>query len=320
MAEVREAKRRQLKMAMVALGREDVETLRVAIEAAKVVGLEREDVQPALELLAKLEAESLPLTFTDISRSETEALILTEVRDEAVALLARCMGFKLEDCAPQPGAAYGGGGSEDAPRPKTQTRAAAEVLSEFHYQNLVFCQKHKFCAEKASTFLSIMKALHSRAVAQGRLQEPEARALLEDLVDRHSRQLPPYCVGVFSCEEANAVKEYASRAFFRHYTMYLFMYSQRHDLCVEVVERVAEKAQSNFIEQKAPLEEEREHLYRTMEAQVAEQAAMAAAAAAAFETDSETAAQVQAAIEDTLEAHLKGVEERYPLPGPAAEA
>merc|ERR1719229_2084245 len=50
-----------------------------------------------------------------------------------------------------------------------------------------------------------------------------AREQLDQLVTRHSRQLPPFSVGVFSAAEAAALREYAERTFLRHYDMYLFV-------------------------------------------------------------------------------------------------
>eukprot|EP00438_Fugacium_kawagutii_P023431 Skav207932 [mRNA] locus=scaffold1441:421927:425855:+ [translate_table: standard] len=44
-------------------------------------------------------------------------------------------------------------------RPKEGLKA--EVLTEFHFQNFMFCQKQGFNAEKASSFLSLMRQLHT---------------------------------------------------------------------------------------------------------------------------------------------------------------
>merc|ERR1740138_1415769 len=105
------------------------------------------------------------------------------------------MNFKLTDCAPKEGAVDASLDDPDGPvPPKAQKRAAAEVIAEFHYCNFMFCRQRGFSAEKTSTLLSMMKVLHSKAVVEGRLSEAQARLLLEQLLARHSRQLPPYSV------------------------------------------------------------------------------------------------------------------------------
>merc|ERR1719160_1268266 len=126
----------------------------------------------------------------------------------------------------------------------------SEVLVEYHYHNFAFCQEARLCPEKASTFLSIMKMLHTRSfigerhakkqgasVTETPIPIEEARKLFEDLLARHSHQLPPYRIGVFSPDEADLVRAFAERSFFRHYQMYLFMYVSRQDLSVRATSR-----------------------------------------------------------------------------------
>merc|ERR1712146_466556 len=68
----------------------------------------------------------------------------------------------------------------------------------------------------------------------------EGRAFFEDLIDRHSQQIPPYRISVFSREEAANIKAYADKTFFRYYKMYAFAYLQKKELVVQCAfERVA---------------------------------------------------------------------------------
>jgi hypothetical protein len=205
---------RQLKAQLVARGSEEIEPLRRAIEQAQDLVLEEgEGMRLAIELLRELEERHKPLCFTDVSREEMEKLQSSAAsREEVVAALVKCMGLQMV------------GGYQ------------SEVLVEYHYHNFAFCQQARLCAEKASTFLSIMKMLHTRSFVgephtkkQGvhgfdiPLPIGEARKLFEDLIGRHSHQLPPYSVGVFSPDEADLVRAFAERSFFRHYQMYCFM-------------------------------------------------------------------------------------------------
>jgi hypothetical protein len=205
----RERRRRQLKAAMVAPEREDAEALRVALEAAQSYGLAQADLDPALRLLKDLERQHMPRTFTDVPRRETERLLAATSREEQATILRQCMGIASKDTF------------------------QLEVLAEFDYHNFVFCQRRDFGPEKMSTFLSIMRAVHTRAVVQERLAAHEARFYFEALLEQHSRQLPPFSVGIFSERDVAAAKEFAERTFFRLYDMYAFMYAQRNDLCVQ---------------------------------------------------------------------------------------
>jgi len=94
----------------------------------------------------------------------------------------------------------------------------------------MFCQKSGFCTEKASAFLSMMRVLHTEAVAKHQAPESQARAVLEKLLNRHSRQLPPFSVGIFTEKEVEQIRDYIDRTFFRHYTMFAFMYLQKKDV------------------------------------------------------------------------------------------
>lgn len=194
----------------------DIEPLRVAIELAAADGQPAEELRPANDLLRELEEERQPMTFADVQRPEMEELQQVVSREAATAILARCLGLVGDD------------------------GFQALILAEFHYHNFAFCQRSCFNAEKASTTISIFKAVHTRAIIKDKLPQAVARRLFAALVDRHSEQLPPYRYGVYSREEATAVKAYADRTFFRHYKMYAFAYIQEQELFVRsAFERVA---------------------------------------------------------------------------------
>lgn len=202
----REERRRELSEAIAAQDKEDLEPLRFALEAAEGAGLGKDELDPAIRLLRKRELEQQPLTFTDVSRQDVETLHVAPSRDEVVTVLMRCMKISLDN------------------------GFQSEVLAEFHYHNFNFCLRRRLSVEKTSTFLSIMNVLHTRAVVDEKLSESQAGALFESLIDKHSWQLPPYKVGVFSQEEAMALREYVNKSFLRHYSMYAYMYIKQVEL------------------------------------------------------------------------------------------
>lgn len=213
----RDAKRRELKANLAAHDCDEVEPLRVAVEAAQIVGLRDEDVLQGHSLLQRLESQLQPLTFTDVPQVKMEQLQATTSRAQACGILADCM--KISSAA-------------DGFR--------ADILMEFHYNNFVFTRGQRFCVEKASTFLSLMNILHTKGIVHSgsvhsqSTRRQTARDLFEALLARHGRQLPPYSVGVFSVDDAAAIREFVDRSFFRHFAMYGFAYAHRMHVVVQL--------------------------------------------------------------------------------------
>lgn len=204
---------RELKAAMVARACEDLEPLRVAIEKAREVQLDTNEIDKATLILHDLELKTQPLTFTDLPQTEMQQLQAKRSRDEILEDLKRIMKLRSKD------------------------GFKAEVLAEFHFQNFMFCQKQGFSHEKASAFLSLMRQLHSDTVPARKADVNEASALLEELLARHSRQLPPFSVGIFSKEEVSVMRDFVTRSFLRHFKMYQFMYQQQQDISVSSVSK-----------------------------------------------------------------------------------
>jgi len=209
----KDACRRRLREARLAQDCGGIEALRVALEAAEEAGLGPDEIAPAAELLLKLERDQAPLTFTDVSRGDIEALQAAASKDEVLAILMRCMGLCLDD------------------------GFQVEIAAELHYHFYAFCRQHSFGTEQTSTFLSIMREVHQKAIVEGSLPEVEAQRFFEALLDRHGRQLPPYSVGVFNQVELALIREYVSAHFFRQYRLHLFAHSSRQELALRIVER-----------------------------------------------------------------------------------
>jgi len=205
-------KRRELKAAMVARSCEDMEPLRTAIERAREVGLEASEINNAARILNELEMRTQALAFTDVPRVDIQKLQACRSREEILQSLKTLMKLKEKD------------------------GFRAEVLAEYHFQNFMFCQRQSFGPEKASALLSMMRVLHAQTVVEKKADIEEAKSLLEELLARHSRQLPPFSVGIFSKEEVSLIRAYASKTFLRHFKMFQFMYQQRKDLNIRTVE------------------------------------------------------------------------------------
>jgi len=210
--EQKEKRRQQLRVAMVARDPADLEPLRTAAEAAREAGLPDAELRQAGELLRRLESETAPMTFTDLPQQQVERLQQAGSREEVVAILMQCLGL-LPDNGFQ-----------------------TEVLAEFHYHVFMFGQKLKFSAEKVSTLVSVMRMLHTSSIVEDRLEKSKAHELLDLLLQRHSRQLPPMSFGAFTEGEAQAVREFADQHFFRYYAMHNFIFTQQHEVSISLSE------------------------------------------------------------------------------------
>lgn len=210
---LKEKKMRELKAAMVARSCEDVEPLRVAIEKAREVDLDSAEIDRATLILHDLEIKTQPVAFTDIPRAEMQALQANTSREEILTSLQKIMKLKVKD------------------------GFKGEVLAEFHFQNFMFCQRQGFGPEKASALLSLMRVLHSQTVPKKGSNVQEASELLEELLARHSRQLPPFSVGIFSQEDVSIIRSFVTRSFLRRFKMFQFMYKQQQDLHLCTVAR-----------------------------------------------------------------------------------
>jgi len=211
--EQKEKRRQQLRVAMVARDPADLEPLRTAAEAAREAGLPEAELRQAGELLRRLESETAPMTFTDLPQQQVERLQQAGSREEVVAILMQCLGL--------------------SPDNGFQT----EVLAEFHYHVFMFGQKLKFSAEKVSTLVSVMRTLHTSSIVEDKLEEGKAHELLDMLLQRHSRQLPPMSFGAFTEDEAEAVREFADQHFFRYYAMHDFIFTQQQEVSIALSEK-----------------------------------------------------------------------------------
>ena len=104
--------------------------------------------------------------------------------------------------------------------------AGREVLMDLYVAVLAKCQSMQLSYEKTSTFFSIMKVTHSRAVEE-RLTVDRSFTACKELLLQHSVQRPPYSVAIFTLEELKELSEWALDNYYRYYKMYQYVYTPR---------------------------------------------------------------------------------------------
>jgi len=110
----------------------------------------------------------------------------------------------------------------------------AEIIFDFHLQNLEWAIRKKMEADKISTFVSMMKYILEEAVSM-RLSMADSFESFKQCLLRHSVQRPPFSVGIFSIDDVRDMKDYALNTFFRHFKLFQFVFVTRLELQVTPV-------------------------------------------------------------------------------------
>jgi len=101
-----------------------------------------------------------------------------------------------------------------------------KIIVDFCFYNMQFCMEHSFAPDKLSTFFSIGFELHDAAM-KNFWPLPYAFQKLKESVARHSVQRPPWSIGVFSADDADAIMAHMAGTYFRHYMLYKFAFTKR---------------------------------------------------------------------------------------------
>lgn len=145
------------------------------------------------------------LTFSDVSEEDLAKMAVAKTRREIKNVLKKCMNI------------------DQSPGFRT------EILVDFHYHNYAFCMSRQLCPQKVSTFLSAMRVVLEESISQ-RLTVDGAFDVLKECLLKHGVERPPHSVGVFPFEDVKVLLEYAHQTLFRHYRLYMYVYSPQSDL------------------------------------------------------------------------------------------
>ncbi|KAJ1495108.1 flagellar C1a complex subunit C1a-32-domain-containing protein [Baffinella frigidus] len=106
-------------------------------------------------------------------------------------------------------------------------RAGIEL--DLYFYVLQFGIERAFTPDKISVLFSIFKQTHAESM---RLFWPAKQAFsyFRDLVLQHSVQRPPYSVGLFSLEHVQAITDFASTGYFRHYLLYKYAFTKKTEM------------------------------------------------------------------------------------------
>ena len=101
-----------------------------------------------------------------------------------------------------------------------------DIELDFYVDVLAKCQSIEFSYEKTSTFFSVMKLTHRRAVEE-RLPVDRCFTAFKDLLLKHSVHRPPYSIAVFTLAELKELSEWGLENYFRYYKLFQYIYTPR---------------------------------------------------------------------------------------------
>eukprot|EP00697_Spironema_sp_BW2_P009588 gnl/Spiro4/24541_TR12170_c0_g1_i1.p1 gnl/Spiro4/24541_TR12170_c0_g1~~gnl/Spiro4/24541_TR12170_c0_g1_i1.p1 ORF type:complete len:396 (-),score=91.76 gnl/Spiro4/24541_TR12170_c0_g1_i1:180-1340(-) len=104
------------------------------------------------------------------------------------------------------------------------------ILLDFYVYNLTFAQKLDFDAAKTATFFSVLKTVNDQATMESPgLNADEAFNQFKTLLlDLSNPRIPSQWF--FSIEELQAITEYATRTYFKHFNLYKAVFTELQDV------------------------------------------------------------------------------------------
>mmetsp|Transcript_39861 Transcript_39861/g.55379 ORF Transcript_39861/g.55379 Transcript_39861/m.55379 type:complete len:285 (-) Transcript_39861:105-959(-) len=116
--------------------------------------------------------------------------------------------------------------------PSHETDGRQGILLDMYLGALRYAKKMGFDVEKTSSFFSIVKVNHYKAV-DDRLTLENSFAYFKNLILQHSVQRPPFSLGIFPFKEVKDITDYMLDTYYRHYKLYQYAYTKRFtlDIC-----------------------------------------------------------------------------------------
>ncbi|GMI08243.1 hypothetical protein TrVE_jg10451 [Triparma verrucosa] len=149
----------------------------------------------------------LGMAFTDLSRSQLDAILATSDLDERIRLTAETCGIKHY---------------HDNPR--------SAILVDFCYYSLMFCEENEFEKEQTSAFFSIMLKVFKATVDEG-MSKDSAFSLFKSLVLSHSVSDPDTgAVELFSLPRVKKMTSYVSNTFFRYVDAFVYVFGNEQEV------------------------------------------------------------------------------------------
>ncbi|EPY26295.1 flagellar associated protein [Strigomonas culicis] len=114
---------------------------------------------------------------------------------------------------------------------KNYTTQQTQIVLDLISHLIMFAKARQMNAEKTSTIVAIVRAVHLSSMSQ-RLTRVESYDTLRDLIVRHSVPRPPFCAAILDLSDVQELDEYLLGTYYRHYKMYYYVFVPQETLTV----------------------------------------------------------------------------------------
>jgi hypothetical protein len=101
------------------------------------------------------------------------------------------------------------------------------IATDYHFYNYAFCKERAFDARRTSTFMAIMNEIfHRDSLTTGLVKSRQSSyKFFEELVLKHSVELPPESIQVFKDVDVNAIMDYAVESYYKQFNLFSYIFS-----------------------------------------------------------------------------------------------
>jgi len=101
------------------------------------------------------------------------------------------------------------------------------IATDYHFYNYAFCKERAFDARRTSTLMAIMHEIFYRdslttGIAKSR---KSSYKYFEELVLKHSVELPPESIRVFRDADVSAIMDYVVESYYKQFNLFTYIFS-----------------------------------------------------------------------------------------------
>ena len=101
------------------------------------------------------------------------------------------------------------------------------IATDYHFYNYAFCKERAFDARRTSTLMAIMYEIFYRDSLTTGIDKSRQSSYkyFEELVLKHSVELPPESIQLFRDVDVNAIMDYAVESYYKQFNLFSYIFS-----------------------------------------------------------------------------------------------
>ncbi|XP_046843434.1 coiled-coil domain-containing protein 189-like [Xenia sp. Carnegie-2017] len=101
------------------------------------------------------------------------------------------------------------------------------ILLDLYFYTIQFALKNGFNDEQTSGFFSMIKSVHEMAVETPYGNVDDVYDYFKELLLCHSLKRPPFSVELFSSNQVQAISDYVTNTYFKHFKLYKYTFTAK---------------------------------------------------------------------------------------------